>query len=74
MAGFVCGVILAQPLSAEAVARRYMRNLGVLAVGGIALPLAAWALPDAPPDLFGELQRFGKAEQQALEMQQRTGF
>jgi rhomboid protease GluP len=68
IAGFVCGLILSQPLSVEMIARRRLRNAVVVVIGATALPLAAFALPDAPPDIDGELQRLGEMEQRAIEI------
>ncbi|NLX96691.1 MAG: rhomboid family intramembrane serine protease [Rhodopirellula sp.] len=64
IAGFLCGLILSQPLSLEAVAARWQRNAAVLLVGAVLLPLAAAALPEAPPDMEQELQRLMDLEKQ----------
>jgi len=66
VAGFACGLILSQPLSVEMIARRRVRNGVVVVVGAIGLPLAAFALPDAPPDIGREMQDFAEMEVQAL--------
>jgi rhomboid protease GluP len=67
VAGFVCGLILSQPLSVEMIARRRFRNGAVVVAGAIALPLAAFALPDAPPDIDREMQRFAEMEKRVLD-------
>jgi rhomboid protease GluP len=68
VAGFVCGLILSQPLSVEMVARRRVRNAVVAVIGAIALPLAAFALPDAPLDIDREMQHFAEMEQRAIDI------
>jgi rhomboid protease GluP len=66
VAGFVCGLILSQPLSVEMIARRRIRNRAVVLAGAIALPLAAFALPSAPPDVGREVQLFAEMEKHAM--------
>lgn len=66
LAGFACGLILSQPLSVEMLARRRRRNAVVVVSGAIVLPLLAAALPDAPPDIGGELRRFAETESKVL--------
>jgi rhomboid protease GluP len=67
-AGFACGLVLSQPLSVEMIGRRGVRN-GVLAVGSaIALPLAALALPAAPPDIDQVMLDFATVEEEALDL------
>ena len=46
--GFVCGLILSQPLSSEMIARRRFRNAVVSAAGCITLLLWVLALPHIP--------------------------
>jgi rhomboid protease GluP len=70
VAGLVGGLLLSQPLSVEMVARRPRHNVALLALGGVALPLAAVALPAAPADVLGELARFGDVEVATLETHQ----
>ena len=67
VAGFVCGLILSQPLSVEMVARRRFRNGAVTVAGTIALLFVVRALPDAPPDIEREMQRFAEMEKQVLD-------
>jgi rhomboid protease GluP len=55
--GFVCGLILSQPLSPGILALRKFRNLIAVIAAGIMLPLAIVALPQAPPDIGAEMQR-----------------
>lgn len=66
LAGFLCGLVLSQPLSAEALSRRRRRNIALIAMGAIALPLAALSLPSAPPDVGGEIERLVDIEKRAL--------
>jgi rhomboid protease GluP len=65
-AGFVCGLLLSQPISAEMMARRKFRNGAAAATFAIVLPFAAIALPDAPPNINEEMQRFGEIEERVL--------
>jgi hypothetical protein len=67
VAGFVCGLILSQPLSLEMLSRRRLRNVGVLVAAAILLPLAALALPEAPPDIEAEMLRFAAVEREAID-------
>jgi rhomboid protease GluP len=64
--GFVCGLALSQPLSAEMPARRRPRNLAVLVGGILVLPIAAYSLPGAPPDVARELDGFVEMESRVL--------
>lgn len=65
--GFVCGLILSQPLSVEMIGRRRLRNLAVVVAAAIALPLAVFALPPAAPDIQQELTKFSELEKRALD-------
>lgn len=65
-AGFVCGLLLSQPLSVEMIARRRLRNAAMLAAGAIVLPIAVFALPDAPLDMTGEMEQIAKMEKLAI--------
>jgi rhomboid protease GluP len=67
VAGFVCGLILSQPLSLEMLSRRRLRNVVVLVAAAIFLPLAAFALPEAPPDIEAEMLRFAAVEKKAID-------
>jgi rhomboid protease GluP len=66
-AGFVCGLILSQPLSVERIAQRRIRNGAVVLAGAIALPLAALALPSPPPDIGQEVRQFAEMEKRAIQ-------
>jgi len=69
--GFLCGLILSQPLSEVTAARRPLRNVIVLVVGAALLPVAAYSLPEAPPDVDQEMARFGRTEAAVLERDNR---
>lgn len=56
--GFLCGLVLGQPLR--------FRNAVLVAAGAIALPLAALALPETPPDIQGEVERFLELDKQIM--------
>jgi hypothetical protein len=49
------------------VPRRRLRNAVVALAGAIVLPLATRALPDAPPDVEAEMQRFADTEKRAID-------
>ena len=66
IAGFFCGLALSQPLSKQKIPRRRQRNLAVFAGGILVLPLAAYSLPDAPPDFLREMEQFAVTEQRIL--------
>ena len=51
VAGFFCGLVLSQPLSAEMAARRWRRNLVCLVAASAILPVAISLLPAAQPDV-----------------------
>ncbi len=65
--GVLCGLILSQPVVVGMLPRRKYRNLTTLLAGLIVLPIAAMALPSAPPDLKAELQRIGEVEKDIYE-------
>ncbi|NUQ62117.1 MAG: rhomboid family intramembrane serine protease [Pirellulales bacterium] len=67
-AGFVGGLVLSQPLSAEKAPRRWLRNAALLIIGTAGLLAAAVALPDAPRDIEQELRRFGDLEREAVKI------
>ncbi len=71
--GFLCGLVLSQPLVPGADARRWRRNLAVLIGSAILLPLAFSRLPAAPPNLDAALARLDAANQRVAELYQQWG-
>ncbi len=67
IAGLICGLILSQRLAPGIAPRRWIRNLAVVLAGAVTLPLAMASLPEAPPDVELELQRFIGVERLAIE-------
>lgn len=66
VAGIVCGLILSQPLSVEMVARRGRRNLALVGLAAIALPLLAAALPEPPPSVGAQLRQCADREAEIM--------
>jgi rhomboid protease GluP len=65
VAGFVCGLVLAVPLTAEPPPRRAARNAAVLFGMSLLLAGAALKLP-RPVDFTAEINSFGAVERKAL--------
>ena len=68
--GFLCGLVLSQPLDGQTRSRRWRRNLVTSVMALVLVPSAVIALPEAPVDLGAELARSGKAEVAILEQHQ----
>lgn len=64
LTGFLCGLILSQPVAAEMVGQRMSRNLATACSGAIVLPIAILLLPPAPPDVNDELMQRSEVESQ----------
>ena len=62
VAGILCGLILSQPLSAEIIARRKVKNLIVVMAAAIILPFVIATLPQALPDISARMQRLSLVE------------
>mgnify|MGYP002631635981 CR=1 FL=1 len=63
--GFVCGLILSQHLSPAMIPRRKIRNLTTVVVAMIVLPVIAMTLPEALPNVPGELQQRNAVQRKA---------
>jgi rhomboid protease GluP len=57
LAGFVCGLIMSQPVDSEMVGRRWKRNLACICLTLLMSPLALAALPKSPASQLNEIGR-----------------
>src|SRR5262245_51968481 len=70
VAGFLCGMVLSQPVTVEARSKRPVRNLLLVFVGAILVvggTLGVYRRHGGVADAEGELQRFGTVEKTALD-------
>jgi rhomboid protease GluP len=65
--GFLCGMALALPLTREAATRRNARALAIAVVGGIAVALAARAMPEGPVAHITAMEHAGHVEKKAID-------
>lgn len=65
-AGFVCGLVLSQPLRVGMGSARLLRNAVLVVLAGVSLPAAFIMMPPAPPDIIREMNRFGEVEESVL--------
>ncbi|MHC4402711.1 MAG: rhomboid family intramembrane serine protease, partial [Planctomycetota bacterium] len=66
-AGFLCGLVMSQPVSTAAARGRAFRNLVVAAAGALFVALAFGNAPDAPWDVFDALERLEAFERRVTD-------
>jgi rhomboid protease GluP len=66
-AGAVCGMVMSRPITREHTGGRMLRNLAVLALAGIAVPLGLAVLPAAPEDPVRLIEELGATENRVLD-------
>jgi hypothetical protein len=65
-AGFVCGMVMSQPLAAGMAARRGKRNLACVLGAVVLIPSAIALLPPAPEDVLAQMERIDRVQRDVL--------